>query len=86
MIEVARSRRDWSRDPEPKADLADLVLIARLHAGAVWRDDGEHPRLDQVPAFSKFSLGELGEDSSLLLLHDQEQAIEDVLGVLGVKS
>ena len=31
-VEAARSRRDWLRNPHPSADLADLVLVARLHA------------------------------------------------------
>src|SRR5690606_1931228 len=32
MIEVARSRASWFRNPQPVADLADVVLLARLHA------------------------------------------------------
>ena len=85
MIEVAKSRRDWLRNPGPKADLADLVLVARLHAGAVWGSDGELPRPDEVPAFAKLPLGEVCEDSSLKVLRDEEPAIRDVLLVLGVE-
>src|SRR5688572_7654830 len=32
MVEVARSRGNWLRNPQPAADLADVVLVARLHA------------------------------------------------------
>ena len=83
MIEVARSRRDWFRDSGPQPDLADLVLIARLHGGAVWGNDGEQPKLDEVPGFSKLPLGELCEDASLRILRDEEQAVNDVLLMFG---
>ena len=38
MVEVARSRGNWLRDPQPAADLADVVLVARLHANITSSD------------------------------------------------
>jgi len=84
MIEVARSRGDWFRNPQPTPDMADLVLIARLHEMIVNGADGL-PRIDAVPAFGKLPLGTLREDSSLEFLHEQEASVKEVMGVLGAE-
>jgi HD-like signal output (HDOD) protein len=84
MVEVARSRGDWLRDPQPTADLADIVLIARLHANITSGDRAQHlPRLDAVPAFGKLPLGDLQPDGSITLLHDEEASINELMSVLG---
>jgi HD-like signal output (HDOD) protein len=85
-IEVARSRGDWFRNPNPSADLADLVLVARLHADIASGSDAQNrPRIDAVPAFTKLPLGELQPDSSVALLHDEEPAINDLMRSLGAE-
>lgn len=83
IVEVARSRGDWLRDPEPTADLADLVLIASLHDSIVEGETDDLPRIDEVPAFAKLPLGDLLPDSSLQLLHDEEASVQDVMRALG---
>jgi len=85
MVEVASSRRDWLRDPRPAPELADVVLLARLHESIVRGETDGLPRIDEVPAFAKFSLGGLFPDSSLELLHDEEAAVNDVMRVLGAE-
>jgi HD-like signal output (HDOD) protein len=84
MVEVARSRGNWFRDPQPAADLADVVLIARLHADITSGKQAERPpRVDAVPAFAKLPLGTLRPDSSVALLHDEEATINDLMSSLG---
>jgi HD-like signal output (HDOD) protein len=84
MIEVARSRANWLRDPQPAADLADVVLVARLHANIVAGNTAEPaPRVDAVPAFHKLPLGDLRPDGSIALLHDQQAAIDELMSSLG---
>ncbi len=83
MVEVARSRCDWHRDPGPDPDLADLVLLARLHDNIVEGTVDSLPRTDEVPAFAKFPLGEILPDSSLELLREEQEAINDVMRALG---
>ena len=84
MVEAARSRRDWLRNPHPSADLADLVLVARLHADiASGNTAHDPPRIDAVPAFNKLPLGDLEPDSTVKLLHDEEPAINDLMRSLG---
>jgi HD-like signal output (HDOD) protein len=84
MVEVARSRGNWLRNPQPVADLADVVLIARLHSDITSGNRPEHtPRIDAVPASAKLALGGLRPDSSIALLHDEEASINELMSSLG---
>jgi HD-like signal output (HDOD) protein len=84
MVEVARSRGNWLRNPQAAADLADLVLVARLHANITLGNPAEHsPRIDAVPASAKLPLGDLRPDSSVALLHDEEATINELMSSLG---
>jgi HD-like signal output (HDOD) protein len=86
IVEVARSRGNWLRDPQPVADLADVVLVARLHAEITSGGGARHvPRIDAVPAFAKLAFGDLRPDGSLALLHDEEAAINDLTSSLGTR-
>ncbi|HUQ53189.1 MAG TPA: HDOD domain-containing protein [Gammaproteobacteria bacterium] len=82
MVEVARSRGNWLRHPQPAADLADLVLVARLHANITSGNREHSPRIDAVPAFAKLPLGSLEPDGSIALLHDEEATIDELMGSL----
>ncbi len=84
MIEVARSRKDWWRDPAPAADLSDIVLIARLHAGVGTPEMHEAPRINEVPAFTKLPLGDVGPDESLEFLREADAEVSELMQVLGV--
>ena len=83
FVVVARSRCDWLRDPAPKAELADLVLLARLHDRIVRGDADGLPRIDETPAFAKLPVGELLPDSSLEFLHEEQASVNDVMHALG---
>ena len=83
-IEVARSRDDWWRNPGPEADLADVVLLARLHASFGNGALQELPLINEVPAFFKLPLGDLGPDASLQFLRDAESDVQDLMRMLGV--
>ncbi|MEO8467064.1 MAG: HDOD domain-containing protein [Gammaproteobacteria bacterium] len=84
MIEVARSRANWFRNPHPAPDLADLVLVARLHDNIVTHNNAHNPpRIDAVPAGAKLPLGDLQPDSSVTLLHKEEATISELMRSLG---
>ncbi len=83
MVEVPRSRSDWFRNPGPEAELADLVLLARLHARIVEGQTDELPRIDELPAFTKFPLGGVLPDSSLEILDAEQEAVNSVVRALG---
>jgi HD-like signal output (HDOD) protein len=83
MVEVAKSRGSWFRDEAANADLADLVLVARLHQRIVTGQQAGLPAIDQVPAFSKLPVGDLSEDGSLALLHDSAEDVNEVMQLFG---
>ena len=78
---MARSRKDWYRDKET-ADLADLVLIARLHAAIGTPDFGNCPPLIKLPALAKLDLGELTPDNSLQMVTESHDQIEEIRSLL----
>jgi HD-like signal output (HDOD) protein len=84
MVEVARSRNQWFRDSGGRADLADLVLIARLHAGLGTPLQSHCPRIDHVPAFGKLPLGALRPDDSVAVLAEAEAEVRELTEMLGV--
>ena len=83
MVEVARSRSDWLRDSGPEPELADLVLLASLNERIAEGQSEELPRLDEVPAFAKFALGDLLPDSRLAILEEQAELVQGVMSALG---
>ena len=84
LMEVVRSRGDWQRDPQPYPDLADLVVLARLHERIGTIGMVGMPPINQVPAFSKFPLGELSPDASLEILREAETTVQEIVQSLGV--
>lgn len=82
MVEVVRSRKDWMRDKNPKADLADIVLLARLHGYVGTPKRRQHPPIYTVPAFKKLPLGDLGPSESLLILEQAKQDVDAVKQLL----
>ncbi|MDH3715455.1 MAG: HDOD domain-containing protein [Gammaproteobacteria bacterium] len=82
LLGVVRSRKDWYRDQGP-ADLADLVLIARLHAAIGTPDFSNCPPLIKLPAFAKLDLGELTPDNSLQMVAESRDEIEEIRSLLG---
>lgn len=84
IVEVARSRGDWWRNPDPTPDLADLVLVARLH-NYVGTDEMRHlPFINETPAFLKLPLGEMNPDASLEFLREAESDVQEVMRLLGI--
>jgi len=83
LVEIARSRGNWYRDSGKAPDLADLVLLARLHAHIVDGAADGLPRIDAIPAFKKLDLGPLQDDSSFDVLHREEPAVSAIMRSLG---
>ncbi len=78
MVEVVRSREDWHRDKQEKPDLADLVLVARLHSFIGEKRSRKLPAINSTPAYSKLSCGELSVDQTLQLLEDAKQDVVEI--------
>jgi HD-like signal output (HDOD) protein len=83
LIDVARSREDWMRDPQPQPEMADIVLIARLHSYIGTALMSSCPRINEVPAFAKMPLGEMTPGQSLQLVEAAHQEIIELERLLG---
>jgi HD-like signal output (HDOD) protein len=82
MVEVVRSRKQWLRDKSPDADLADLVLIARVHCYIGTPALKQCPPMFKMPAFNKLALGEIGPSESLLVLEHAKEDIAEIKQLL----
>lgn len=82
MIEVVRERENWQRDQQGKADLTDLILVAKLHSYIGTEQGRSLPLIDSIPAFQKLPCGELTPDQSLSILSDAKQDIAEIQGLL----
>lgn len=81
-VEVARRRDAWHHDPKAPVDLADLVLMARLHSFIGTPRMHKFPRIDEVTAYAKLPLGALSPRMSLVMLDEAGQDIEEVRQLL----
>jgi HD-like signal output (HDOD) protein len=84
FVEVARSRSDWWRNPGSEPDLADLVLVARLHNSVGTEQSNQLPFINETPAFLKLPLGEMNPDASLAFLREAESDVQEVMRMLGL--
>ena len=85
LIEVVRSRKQWQRDPGEKADLSDIILIARLHSQIGTSENLTTPPFDEVPAFHKLPFGELTPSQSIKMLVDAKDELADLTRLLSGK-
>ena len=76
--EVARSREDWMRVHEGEADLADLITLARLHSYIGTSAMKTLPRINEIPAFHKLSLGEVGPSQSFEFIDMAKERIQQI--------
>jgi len=80
-VDLVLNRKNWQLDNE-QAGLAELMLIARVHATIGTPDFKDCPPLFKIPAFHKLNLGELGPDNTLQVLVDSKQELDEMQGLL----
>jgi len=83
LIEVVRSRKQWMRDPGKKADLGDILLIARIHSLIGSDEFHDCPSIVDLPAYHKLPLGQLTPDQSLTILEEAKDELEELRLMLG---
>ncbi|MCG8668297.1 MAG: HDOD domain-containing protein [Pseudomonadales bacterium] len=81
LVEVAQQADNWKRDHEGPADYCDLVQVAQLHA-ILGKQDLSLPPMDQVPAFEKVSQGRFTPETSMQIMEDAKQDIEETRKLL----
>lgn len=77
MVDVVNSRKNWLLDNK-QTGLAELVLIARVHAAIGTPEFRECPPLFKIPAFHKLNLGELGPDNTLKTLSESKEELAEM--------
>lgn len=82
LLKVIASREDWSRDQEPDADLADIVLLARYHAYMGTAAFKNCPRLANMPAYTKLQKFSLSPQFSKELIDESDEEIKNVVEIL----
>jgi len=83
LIETVRSRKQWMRDPGRKADLGDILLIARIHALIGTDEFYDCPSLVDLPAYKKLPLGKLTPNQSLEILDEAKDELEELRLMMG---
>ncbi|MCF6322861.1 MAG: HDOD domain-containing protein [Gammaproteobacteria bacterium] len=82
VIDVVRDSHDWYRDEGPKPDYCDVVVLAQLYSFIDTPQMERYPAIDEVPAFTKFSLGRLGPKMTLRVLETAQADIDEIEKVL----
>ena len=83
LIEVVRSRKQWMRDSGDKADLGDLLQIARIHALIGREEFFDCPALIDLPAYSKLPCGKLAPNQSLEILEEAKDELAELQLMFG---
>jgi HD-like signal output (HDOD) protein len=82
LAAIPREAENWLRDPGPRSDYADLVLVAHAHSSFGGRQRYDGPPLLELPAFRKLMLAGSGPEASLQLLEDAQLEIDTVMALL----
>jgi HD-like signal output (HDOD) protein len=82
FITVVRECRNWMRDPDPKTDYCDIVVLARLFANIETSSMAEYPAIDKLPAYSKLPLGRLGPQMSVRVLKEARACTDEIQQIL----
>jgi HD-like signal output (HDOD) protein len=81
LLRAALEAENWTRDPAPMPDYADVVLLANLFSEF---GSANAARLDlaSLPAFEKFPLGALGPEGGVELLEEAQEQLRAVIAML----
>lgn len=82
LIDVVKSRADWSRSSSANVDIADIVTIARHHQHMAKGELKACPNLTDIPAYHKLPFKELSPDQSLIILDEAKEDIEQIRKML----
>lgn len=82
LVVTGLAREQWQRDKAGRADLADLILIARYHTYLGEPAAKKLPPLKDLSAFQRLALGELGPEQGLLFLREAREEVESLRKIL----
>lgn len=79
---VIRDSGDWWRDPAPEPDMADLVLVARIHSYMGKSNRPQTPSLLKLPAFKKLAGESANPKLSAQILAEANEQVSEIRSVL----
>jgi len=82
LVTTAREAENWLRQPGEKPEYCDIIIVAQLHALQEESAAGNHPGLDEVPAYTKLALGQLTPELSISVLEQAEEQIKETIKLL----
>ncbi len=84
FVSTAQGAEDWHRNPHPKADYCDLVIVAQLHSYVGTDRMRDLPNMGQLPCFAKLGLDELTPKQSLKILNSAQRQIDEAQSLLNL--
>jgi len=84
FIIAALEAEMWHRDKGITPDYCDLVIIAQLHSFVGTSKAFSAPAINEVPALSRLSLGELTPRLSLKILDEAKEQITHAISLLNI--
>jgi HD-like signal output (HDOD) protein len=78
LVRVALESHIWRRDPERHPELADVVLVARLHQLIGTPQAQRLPALDTLPAVTKVVGAETGPQGTLRVIEEARQELREL--------
>ena len=83
FVDAAKYAKDWQRSHPLKADVCDVVQIAKLHSYLRHKKKIiDLPRIDSIPAFSKLPLGEITPELTIRILDESKDQIKEAQRLL----
>jgi HD-like signal output (HDOD) protein len=80
---VVRHAEDWHHAGTAVPDIVDVVILAQMHALIGTQRFATMPRIDQIPAYTKLTNGEMTPRQSLKLLEDAGNEVREVQTLIG---
>ncbi len=82
LTNIPHLAENWLYDSGDVLDIADIVILAKLHSYFGTQKSKDLPYINSIPAYSKISARELDPDFSLSILHSAQNRIDAVMHLL----
>ena len=77
---VAREAENWNRDPSSRADISDIIIIAKLHAFLQFPNIKPVPPMFKLPAFKKLGLRSYSPQAGMDILQEAKIKLIEIFG------
>lgn len=82
LCNIPHLAENWLYDSGDRLDLADIVILAKLHSYFGNKKSKDLPYINSIPAYTKISKGQLNPDFSLSVLHKAHDRIATIMQLL----